>query len=754
MKGLQFEIAISLLLACFAFSQTQEVFLARANQDPDHKWVDSINSNRFTVWYSKDAGDCANITAQQAQQALSELEKIYDVYISEVGFQPPYTANATKYKMGVYVLRNGNNCTKAPESSCGGKPCCNNSATCSEGHAFGGNIGNPRAPGMWLSSDAVSDKWALAHEFMHGLQAMTGGMSGGNTNQATNFVGWFHESHANLMPHQVYPTEVHYCAEMYTRTAELYLGSTRNRYCNWQFFEYLMDKKGIQTVNDIWSKSSSQSGTDPFLEIMRQNGLSQEEFNDMFGDFATKAVIWDMNRGSLLFRNAFNKNLGTPDERFKRPRYTYLEALDGANATDNRYVVPFAFAPQRYGFNIIRLYPDSTRSVKVRFRGDVQTKNNIPNYSRTLNLEPLAANLPDDPGSDWRYGLIAVTGNATATGGTVTVRYSPLMRASNGNPDIAMALQNGEEQVYLVVAATPAKHHKISWDQFYYTIYRFPYMVEITGAKPEGFQPISNLAGAFHSNGGGFVQTGATVDATAYVGPYARVLGTAQVKNNARIEGHAVVKGNAQVRDSAIVKDYALVAGGSVYGSAVVAEGANIWNGQIYGNALINGAPNISNANAKIYENARIGGVVLIDQPLDLSGTAQLLGDGEVYNITAAKGVFFGLVDAAAIADNQQGANRTAEPVEVTAPRSMKWVDEDPTKIHNIVAYGMERFHLNKNGIFSYNLGSFSSANLKIFDSSGRLLKTIRLNEKQGTVDTQINAMRVLFWKVYYIPSL
>jgi len=267
-----------LLLASFAFSQTQEVFLARANQDPDHKWVDSINSNRFTVWYSKDAGDCAGITEQQAQKALSELEKIYDVYTKPpTNFQPPYANDATKYKMGVYVIRNGSNCSKAPASSCGGKPCCNNSTTCSEGYAFGGNIGNPKAPAMWLQSTAVGDSWVLAHEFMHGLQAMTGGMSGGNANQGTNFVGWFHESHANLMPYRVYPTEVHYCAEMYTRTAELYLGSTRNRYCNWQFFEYLIDKKGIQTVNDIWNKSAGVSGTDPFLEIMKQNGLSQED---------------------------------------------------------------------------------------------------------------------------------------------------------------------------------------------------------------------------------------------------------------------------------------------------------------------------------------------------------------------------------------------------------------------------------------------------------------------------------------------
>ena len=778
---------ICLLLAVSVFAQTQEVFLARANQDPDHKWTDSINSNRFTVWYSKNAGDCAGLTEQQAQTALNELEKSYDVYVNQSKFQPPYSATTPanqKYKMGVYVLRNGSNCTNAPNSTCGNGKCCNGTTTCDEGYAFGGTIGNPLAPGMWLSSNAVGDKWALSHEFMHGLQIMTGGMSGGSTNQGTNFTGWFYESHANWMPHQVYPNEVHYCAEMYTRTAQLYLGSTRNRYCNWQFFEYIMDKKGIQAVNDIWSKSKGVEPTDPFSEIMRQNSISQQEFGDIFGDFATKAVIWDLNRGSVLFRAAFNKNLGNPDEKYKRPRYTYLEALDGENATDNRYVSPFAFAPQRYGFNVIRLYPDSSRSVKVRFRGDVQTKNNIPSYAKTLNLEPAATHLPNDPGSDWRYGLVAVTGDATAVGGTVTARYSEIKRASDGNPDVSMQLQNGETQVYLVVAATPTIHHRISWDQFYYTVYRFPYMVEITGAKPEGFQALTNPAGKQHSNGGGFVQSTATVDATAYVGPNARVLGTARVRNNARIEGRAVVKGNAQVYGNAVVKDYALVAGGQVYGSAVVAEGANIWNAQVYENARIDGAPNISHANAKIYGSARVGGVGWIDQALDLSGTAQLLGDGEIYNITAVKGVFYGLVDAGAISSNQHGANRTEPPIEVTAPRSMKWYGDDeppeppeeppeppeeppeppeepieppeepPVKSYDIAHHkGAKNFVLNNRGIFSYNLGNHTFAQLKIFDIRGKLLKTVELHGTQGTVDIQLNSAQVIFWRVVFPPK-
>jgi hypothetical protein len=750
-----------------------EVFAARANQNPDHQWRDSVNSNRFTVWYSEDPGDCARVTRTQATAALDELERIYDVFVHREGFPPPYAANAARYKMGVYVLRNGTNCTNAPNTICGRAPCCNGTTTCSEGHAFGGTIGNPRAPGMWLSAGAVSDRWALAHEFMHGLQAMAGGMSGGNTNQGTNFRGWFHESHANLMPHLVYPGQsgdaengVHFCAEMYTRMAHLYLGSTRNHYCNWQFFEYVIHRMGTGAINDLWLRPpTSVTNHDPFTELMRQNNMSQSEFGDLFGDFAKRAVIWDLNqgsvhpvpayanRGSALFRSRFNRSLGNPDEMFKRPRHTYLEALDGEDAEDNRYVVPFAVAPQRYGFNIIRVYPEEGAStITVRFRGDVQTQNNIRNYRKNLNLEPAAEHLPDDPGSDWRYGLVAVRGDAAATGGTVTARYSELMRASDGNPDVSIDIRSGETQFYLVVAATPTVHHRISWDQFYYTIYRFPYMVEINGAKPEGFQPVTNLpAGRRHANGGGFVASTATVDATAYVGPNARVLGTAQVRNRARIEGRAVVRGSAQVRDSAVVRDYALVAGGQIYDGAVIADGANIYNAQVYGNARVDGAPSISNANARIHGNARVGGVCWIRDPINISGTAQFLGDGEVHNVTATSGVYFGLISAGHIGQSQHGGNRTEPPVEVTAPRSMRWYGDAATSVSASAARRQpaRQFAFDNRGTLRYNLGGLPSANLKVFDSRGRVVKTMQLSGAHSSVNTNVNAAsQMLFWRV------
>jgi len=784
---------ISLLLATFAFAQ-REVYTARANQDSDHPWTNSYSSERFTIWYGT-AADCAALTETQAKTAADELEKIFDAYLTE-GFNPPYAATATKYKMGAYVLRNGSNCTNAPNHTCGTAKCCGGTTTCSEGHAFGGTIGTPRAPGMWLAAGAVSDNWALAHEFMHGLQQMAGGMSGGSTNAGTNYTGWFHESHANLMPHIVYPTGttgvtngVHYCAEMYTRTPHLYLGSTRNRYCNWQFFEYLMHRGGTKIVNDIWLSGSPDNARDPFSEVMRRNNLTQSQFGDWFGDFATKAVVWDINRHTVAntpsvntneayagrnnsrFRSAWNAS--SIAERYKRNRYVYLEPLDGNNAADNRYVSPFATAPQRYGFNIIRLYPATGTSfaagdaVTVKFRGDVQTSSNISNYNKSKNLEGANANVNINPGSDWRYSLVAVTGDATGTATNVSARYVDLKQASNCSPDVSITMQSGETQLYLVVAATPTVHHKISWDQFYHTIYRFPYMVEINGAKPEGFQAYSNPAGSAHSNGGGFVASAANVAATAFVGPNARVTG-GTVSGTARIEDRAIVRGGT-VSGSAIVKDQALIVGGTVTDRAVVSNQASVFSGQISGDAKIHGAAIISNTGARISGDAQIGGVVLIEAATILSGTAQLLGDGEVYDITASDGVYFGLVDAGVI-NNAQHKYATV-PTEVTKPRSMAWNEQPAGQTDNcnvttpsssssvpssssvntnIVASfsGAQFFNLSNSGIFSWGSNEKGDLRLKIFDVRGKMLKTVELRGPQGMVDIRLNTTQILLWRV------
>jgi len=71
------------------------------------------------------------------------------------------------------------------------------------------------------------------------------------------------------------------------------------------------------------------------------------------------------------------------------------------------------------------------------------------------------------------------------------------------------------------------------------------------------------------------------------------------------------------------------------------------------------------------------------------------------------------------------------------------------TNIFVGVPIGTKFFELSNRGIFSYNFGEAKFATLKIFDSRGKLLKTISLNGTQGIVDTQLgSSTRLLFWRV------
>ena len=119
---------------------------------------------------------------------------------------------------------------------------------------------------------------------------------------------------------------------------------------------------------------------------------------------------------------------------------------------------PFYWAPQRYGYNIVRLYPDAgATSVTVTFRGVTAAS----------------------PSPDWRWGLVATDAGIT------TARYSALQKGSDGQLSFCV---NAGESLWLVVSATPSTQQKLSWDQSYSTVPRYPYMIELDDAWPDGFQ--------------------------------------------------------------------------------------------------------------------------------------------------------------------------------------------------------------------------------------------------------------------------
>jgi hypothetical protein len=541
-------------------------------------------SDHFAV-YSNGA-----IGATEGQQATTELEQvIWPTYFgSPIFFPEPYCNSTTKYKASIVVH--------------------------SDYGLTGGGWGNGYM-GMWIGPGATADHWGLAHEFMHAAQAQTKGLDCGGA-ATSNYCGWIYESHANFMPHQLpeYRTDVH-CSEMLFNAPHLYLGSTRDRYCNWQFMEYLKDKYCYAAVNSIWT--ASPKSNDPFTNIATTRGWSTPELNDFFGEWALHNITWDYVDPAPTVPNnpadpgaAFRSTYQAITDQSKperRLRLTALDPLDDNVAQNRRFVTPYLWAPQRWGYNVVRLYPDAgVSSVTVTFRGVAQA----------------------DARTDFRWSLVATDAGLTKS------RYGSLQHGTDGELSFCV---NPGEPLFLVVMATPSEQQHVYWDQPYPTIYRYPYMVAFDGAWPAGFQNGTQDAcakGTRWANGGGCVV--GNPPSTVYVGPYAQILG-GSVSGNARIEDHAVITAGT-------------VADGTVGGLSILMNGFSVTGAE---------------ARASFYP------LGFFEGSQSISGSTLLYGDiefrGQGYSRTS--GACSGYVDSMTCVPGGTSVN------DMTAPAPYTWRD-------------------------------------------------------------------------------
>lgn len=539
-----------------------------------------------------------------AVEAGTYMERVWDTFMGPLAFPEPYCDTPSKHKVNVNV-----------------------------DPTFGLNGGPTglRDMGMWIGPLALKDGWGLAHEFAHGLQGSSLGL------RESYFTGWFWESHADWMAHQVPELRNDTaCSESVANFPHIYYGSTRNRYCNWLFFEHLKNKYGPAAVNGLWASALKPDQPDfreedPFSALMRHQNWSISQLNDEFGDWALHNVTWDYvdkqghDQGAI-----YRKSYGSYDERegWRSLRVTRLEPMD---LSRRRFAVPKAWAPQRWGYNLVRLMPDAgATTMTVKFRGVVQ------DAPATTSL-PGFYNEPDsipEPSSDWRWGVVAVQADGTP-------RYGPLMRGADG--ELPFDLRPDDKAVYLVVMGTPASHQKIKWDQPHYSLYRYPWMVELTGALPQGYEAghVRGTDGRVHPNGGGWVSNAAQVDPSVYVGPHARVLG-GTVTGNARIEDHA------------------LVVGGTISDNAVI------------------GALSVIDNGVKVSGNARVMttflGVGAFEWGTELSGTVEIFGDAEVRGgPKLSRGVYSGVVTQDSANDPAQGSRLRTQVPEVTVNAPYVW---------------------------------------------------------------------------------
>ena len=607
-----------------------------------------------------------SIPAADAQGVLQSLEKVFSFYTDSLGWMLPFPKSPDKkLKSNIYVFEN------AVMASLYG------------GLDYVKDLNGEYGPGMWIGVGSLKDYWGTSHEFAHGLQGVAGWM--GNNSHA----GWFAESHANWMAHQYNPKDAH-CSEYLINFPYLYYGSTRDRYCNWQFLEHLKEKfgggnDGAKEVNRLWMESipdgeDGRMEQTPFTAMMMVYDWSLEDLNREFGQFAMKNATFEYapEKKKLYSKSWGNYEFSTrrnTSNTARHMRVTMLNRMDSASGGPDRYIVPSYWAPQRWGYNIVRIYPDSAGKVTVKFRGIVQHKkgegykcfgDNEDTYKgkhyKWCNYAPDA--LPD-PASQWAVGLVA-------EGSDGTPRYSELMLDTAGN--VSIETKASDKALWLAVTAAPSEMQTILWDQFYYSVYRYPYMIEVVNGKPEGYndnfwKPAGYAGGsaqgyAKHANGGGWVSSKAKVDASVYVGPDAVVNG-GTVSGDARIEDFAVVNGGT-VGGKAVVRGRALVSGGNMADNAILEEDAWLVSGSLKDDVRV-GALSVI-VNSTVSGKAQVHGVMWPVDGKKLSGTAQLRGDLE-NNFTSeiSKGVFYGMVNTDMLNNANFGANLTEPPTDATA---------------------------------------------------------------------------------------
>ena len=457
---------------------------------------------------------------------------------------------------------------------------------------------------FWVHPIAMHGGHVAAHEFTHSLQSQcqidfrtTYGFGPEWLN-----AGIFWETHANFMRNQVYLQDISAWG-MDDYHNEIW-GSWKNTYENYEFLIGIQQAYGMDMVTRLWRESLPDEY--PMQAFQRLAGLSQSAFNDvMFDAYARHMATFDftVNNFGTQFRMYRDQDL-TYDLTSIQSTYNILQQVPGST---DRYAVPIEQAPEEYGYNVIPLYlnPDSC-SVIVRFKGHTEANTH----------------------TGWRYGFVTEHPDGTLS------RYSNTYYQNT--KEISFSLEGDETKMYLVVMGAPndlitTDTSNDTWHG-YPKHFRFPYEVAITGAVPEGYQPAANFRaqlktdGHLHPNGGGWVDNAATVAATAYVGPYAMVLGSATVSGAARVDNTAIVK-DATITDNAQVLDNAVVFTGSYGVNTVVRGNSYAENNVTSGNALIDMRARVSNYH--------------------LSGSIEVGGDVIVYNDTGNcdNGVYYRLTN-------------------------------------------------------------------------------------------------------------
>ena len=521
-----------------------DVYLPNTTDQPVTAYELSSKHFRF-IWDANRAASGMNAT--KAQGCLRNAEEVWQVYVKVLGYREPSQStdlaqrDGNKYKVNFLCIYDG--------YWMGGSPT---------------NFGYLNIDPSGLQVDPPT--WVLPHEGMHVFQMH---------NSSGYVPGEWWEEHANYGRERwlnyysnLYPNASNIDAQA-IRDSHMAMAMGRNYYLTWPFFVYVDENPdGLPDLYDglvakVWQETQSSE-----YSMMTLDRLTPTtSLKDIVGYYARRGATMNYTHQS-----AINAALATQDP-VTTARHQFTDLVQRSD-DPTWWRVPMEKAPMQGAYALHELVPAGAGAGRVII----------------VNLRGLA---DSTRGADLRASFIAINDVGIE-------RYTPLWHT--GSSSITLAAN--ENKLYLAVAGTPDVFYKGGHDEptvpyrSHPSKARFYYETQVTGATPRERDNGASTGLVQHANGGGWKTSSATVDATAYVGPNARVLGTAQVRNNARVEDFAVVENSAQVLNNAVVSGHAWV-----HNNAVVRDNARVrdW-GAIEGGTL--------SEFARVFEHARVSGTM------------------------------------------------------------------------------------------------------------------------------------------------
>lgn len=430
------------------------------NENSTYCFQRSAESEHFVVFWAKGLKKQSNgnLTGGASSSVcnvntlLNNAEKIWDVYVGDLGFLVPGRSTTDKVKIEMFVVNQSE--WRADGSGVDGTVWTAGSGTTKTARSQKVGLFHCNA---WAASDNVTVAHEIGHTFQYLVSADLGMTHGLNYVLGDNSKGneWW-EDCANWQAHKVYPAQ-QFSTNWGNNQNMHHLNIIHEdaRYNNCYYQDWWCQQHGLNTIGRVWREATRPE--DPIQAYMRMFGLNDSTFADeQFEGYAHIAAMdiesWKTYGQSLI---------GSEQQRLTEASEAIVQSHLGGET--EWWVVQPDYCPQNYGYN--------ANPLKVPAAGTVVTAT----FKGLVGATGYRSIYPERAG--WRYGFVTYSSDGART-------YSSIGRKAEG--EVSITIPEKCSHLWFVVMGAPTAWWTHSWNDDPSDDEQWPYAVKFTGSDPYG----------------------------------------------------------------------------------------------------------------------------------------------------------------------------------------------------------------------------------------------------------------------------